>query len=63
MVNASTASYLEVVERGPFCPIGWLYERVYRNLLEQGLVTYHLDGYRISQVGKAELDLFRRTNA
>lgn len=56
MIKDSDIPYLECVERTSFAPIGWLYERVYEDLRERGLVSYTVTGgFIISDSGARQL--------
>jgi ribosomal protein S19E (S16A) len=60
MIDAEDATYLEVVEKAPFDPIGWLYGSIYAELGQRGLVKRAgLGGYLISEEGQRQLDAFR----
>jgi hypothetical protein len=60
MISESDARHLECVERASFQPVGWLYLRVFDDLLQRGLVTITVtEAYIISDHGADELKKFR----
>jgi hypothetical protein len=60
MISESDAGHIECVEHASFQPSSWLYERVFADLLQRGLVTLTATGaYIISDHGAIELKKFR----
>ena len=63
MISESDVKHLECVEHNSFFPIGRLYQNVFNQLLERGLVDITINNsFIISDEGKIELNLFREHN-
>lgn len=59
-INASDVGHLAVLERGPFAPVGWLYQGVYADLASRGLVRGTFAGFELTTTGREQLELFRK---
>lgn len=55
MTSDSDLNYLKVLEKGPFEPIGWLYESIYEGLRSRQLVFRDVQGYHLSEDGRKVL--------
>jgi len=60
MISESDVKHLECVVRTSFQPIGWLYQGVYADLHQRGLVSLTMsEAYILSDHGADELKKFR----
>ncbi len=60
-IEAGDVAHLEVLERGPFAPIGWLYGGIYERLQERSLAVRRAGNFYLSPYGAEQLRKFRES--